>query len=151
MLVFGYTYPAYECFKTLENNKPEMEQLLFWCQYWIIVAMLTIFERIGDTFISWLPLYSEAKLAIFIYLWHPKTKGTSYVYNSFFRLYLAKHEGEIDHTLLELRVKAGDIAILYWQKAVNFGQTSFFEILQYVSSQSASRPKSSKVSVDKEK
>ncbi|KAK4562447.1 hypothetical protein RGQ29_005082 [Quercus rubra] len=106
----------------------------FLCQYWIIVAMLTVFERVGDTFISWLPLYSEAKLAIFIYLWHPKTKGTSYVYNSFFRPYVAKHEVEFDHTLLELRVKAGDIAILYWQKAVSFGQTRFFEILQYVSS-----------------
>ncbi|XP_030944691.1 HVA22-like protein i isoform X3 [Quercus lobata] len=132
LLVFGYAYPAYECFKTVEKNKPEIEQLLFWCQYW-------------------LPLYSEAKLAIFIYLWHPKTKGTSYVYNSFFQPYVAKHEGEIDHTLLELRVNAWDIAILYWQKAENFGQTRFFEILQYVSSQSAARPKPDKVSIDKEK
>ena len=64
---------------------------------------------------------------------------------------MAKHEGEIDRILLELRVKAGDIAILYWQKAVNFGQTRFFEILQYVSSLSVSRPKSDKVSIDKEK
>ncbi|KAK7827186.1 putative hva22-like protein g [Quercus suber] len=92
LLVFGYAYPAYECFKTVEKNKSEIEQLLFWCQYW-----------------------------------------------------------EIDHTLLELRVKAWDIAIMYWQKAVSFGQTRFFEILQYVSSQSASLPKSNKVSIDKEK
>nr|POE98509.1 hva22-like protein i [Quercus suber] len=42
------------------------------------------------------------------------------------------------------RVKAGDITILYWQKAVSFGQTKFFEILQYVSSQSASQYKSDK-------
>ena len=26
-VVFGYAYPAYECFKTVEKNKPEMEQL----------------------------------------------------------------------------------------------------------------------------
>ena len=64
---------------------------------------------------------------------------------------MAKHEADIDHTLLELRVKAGDIATLYWQKAVSFGQTRFFEILQYVSSQSTSQPKSDKVSIDKEK
>ena len=31
---FGYAYPAYEFFKTVEKNKPETEQLLFWCQYW---------------------------------------------------------------------------------------------------------------------
>ena len=33
-LVLGYAYPAYECFKTVELNKPEIEQLRFWCQYW---------------------------------------------------------------------------------------------------------------------
>jgi receptor expression-enhancing protein 1/2/3/4 len=33
-LVFGYAYPAYECYKTVELNKPEIEQLIFWCQYW---------------------------------------------------------------------------------------------------------------------
>jgi len=81
-MVFGYAYPAYECFKTVELNKPEIQQLQFWCQYWymhtfyslsitflgsyinlasfhskhlcrIIVAALTIFERIGDALVSW--------------------------------------------------------------------------------------------------
>ncbi|GAY67578.1 hypothetical protein CUMW_257640 [Citrus unshiu] len=33
-MVFGYAYPAYECFKAAEKNKPDTEQLLFWCQYW---------------------------------------------------------------------------------------------------------------------
>lgn len=35
-MVFGYAYPAYECFKTVEKNKPEIEQLRFWCQYWYL-------------------------------------------------------------------------------------------------------------------
>ncbi|XP_042978113.1 putative HVA22-like protein g [Carya illinoinensis] len=136
-LVFGYAYPAYECFKTAEKNEPEVGQLLFWCRYWILVAMLTVCERVGDAFVSWLPMYGEAKLAFFIYLWYPKTKGTAYVYNSFFRPYVAKHETEIDRNLFVLRVKAGDIAIVYWKRALIYGQTRFFEILQYVSSQSA--------------
>ncbi|KAK7854842.1 hva22-like protein h [Quercus suber] len=99
-LVFGYAYPAYECSKTVERNKPEMEQLFFWCQYWY---------------------------------------GTSYVYNSFFQPYVAKHEVEIDHTLLELRVKAGDIAILHWQKGCEFWPN------KYVSSQLASQFESDKL------
>lgn len=138
-LVLGYAYPAYECFKTVELNKPEIEQLRFWCQYWILVAALTIFERVGESFISWLPMYSEAKLAFFVYLWYPKTKGTTYVYETFFRPYVAKHENEIDRNLLELRTRAGDIVVLYWQKAASYGQTRFFEILQYVASQSPSQ------------
>ncbi|XP_062164811.1 putative HVA22-like protein g [Alnus glutinosa] len=142
VMVFGYAYPAYECYKTVERNKPEIEQLRFWCQYWILVAVLTVCERVGDAFISWVPMYSEAKLAFFIYLWYPKTKGTTYVYDSFFRPYVAKHETEIDRSLLELRTRAGDIAVLYWQRAASYGQTRIFEILQYVAAQSTpqSRP-----------
>jgi len=142
VMVFGYAYPAYECYKTVERNKPEIEQLRFWCQYWILVAVLTVSERIGDAFISWVPMYSEAKLAFFIYLWYPKTKGTTYVYDSFFRPYVAKHENEIDRSLLELRTRAGDIAVLYWQRAASYGQTRIFDILQYVAAQSTpqSRP-----------
>ncbi|XP_047327403.1 putative HVA22-like protein g [Impatiens glandulifera] len=140
-MVFGYAYPAYECFKTVEKNKPDIEDLRFWCQYWILVAVLTVFERVGDTFISWVPMYSEAKLAFFIYLWFPKTKGTTYVYDSFFRPYLAKHETEIDRNLLELRSRAGDYAILYWQRAASYGQTRVFDILQYISAQSTPRPR----------
>ncbi|XP_057427562.1 putative HVA22-like protein g [Lotus japonicus] len=142
VMVLGYAYPAYECYKAVEKNKPEIEHLRFWCQYWILVAVLTVCERIGDTFISWVPMYSETKLAFFIYLWYPKTKGTTYVYDSFFRPYLAKHETEIDRNLLELRTRAGDIAVLYWQKAASYGQTRVFDILQYVAAQSTppSRP-----------
>ncbi|CAA2989078.1 Hypothetical predicted protein [Olea europaea subsp. europaea] len=85
-------------------------------------------------------MYSEAKLAFFIYLWYPKTKGTRYVYDSFFRPYVAKHETEIDRNLFELRTRAGDIAFLYWQKAASYGQSRIFEIFQYVASQSTPRP-----------
>ncbi|CAD5313222.1 unnamed protein product [Arabidopsis thaliana] len=117
VMVFGYAYPAYECYKAVEKNKPEMQQLRFWCQYWILVAALTIFERVGDALASWVPLYCEAKLAFFIYLWFPKTRGTTYVYDSFFQPYVAKHENEIDRSLIELRTKAGDLAVIYCRKA----------------------------------
>ncbi|XP_051123885.1 putative HVA22-like protein g [Andrographis paniculata] len=135
-LIFGYVYPAYECYKTVELNKPDVEELRFWCQYWILVAGLTVCEKIGDTFIGWVPMYGEAKLAFFIYLWFPKTKGTPYVYNSFFKPYVEKHEPEIDRNLLELKTRAGDMAILSWQKFASYGQTRIFEILQYIASQS---------------
>ncbi|KAI3516944.1 hypothetical protein L1887_16113 [Cichorium endivia] len=143
VMVFGYAYPAYECFKSVEKNKPDIEQLRFWCQYWILVAVLTVSERICDTFISWVPMYSEAKLAFYIYLWYPKTKGTGYVYDSFFRPYISKHEREIDRSLMELRTMAEDAVVSYWQRASNYIQTRTFDILQYVASQSTPKPQPS--------
>lgn len=134
-LALGYAYPAYECFKTVELNRPEIDQLRFWCQYWILVAALTVFERIADTFISWMPMYSEAKVVLFVYLWYPKTRGTSYVYETFFRPYVASHEREIDRNLLELKTRTGDMFFLYCQKAAIYGQTRIFDIFQYIASQ----------------
>ncbi|XP_047333430.1 putative HVA22-like protein g [Impatiens glandulifera] len=137
VMVLGYAYPAFECFKTVEKNKVEIEELRFWCQYWILVAALTVFERIGDIFLSWLPMYGEMKLGLFIYLWYPKTKGTSYVYGTFFRPYIASHEEDIDRKLQELRARIWDIILNYWQSCAIMGQTSFFQILNYMASQSA--------------
>uniref|UniRef100_A0A0E0GJR5 HVA22-like protein n=1 Tax=Oryza nivara TaxID=4536 RepID=A0A0E0GJR5_ORYNI len=139
LLAFGYAYPAYECYKTVELNKPEIEQLIFWCQYWILVALMTVMERFGDFTISWLPFYSEAKLMFFIYLWYPKTKGTTYIYGTFFRPYISQHENEIDRNLLELRARATDVVVLYFQKAATVGQNTFFDVLKYVASQSPSQ------------
>lgn len=106
-------------------------------------------------------MYSEAKLAFIVYLWYPKTRvwysvlfnllayillawfvnnglfqGTAYVYESFFKPYIAKHETEIDRNLLELRTRAGDMAVLYFQRVTNYAQTRSYEILQYIASQS---------------
>ncbi len=33
-MALGYAYPAYECFKIVERNRPDLEELRFWCQYW---------------------------------------------------------------------------------------------------------------------
>lgn len=64
-------------------------------------------------------------------------QGTTYVYDSFFRPYVAKHETEIDRNLLELRIRAGDVAVSYWQKVAIYGQTRVFDILQYIAAQSS--------------
>lgn len=67
------------------------------------------------------------------------------MYDSFFRPYVAMHENEIDRNLLELRTRAGDMAVLYWQRVASYSQTRIFEILQYVASQSTPRPHHAKV------
>ena len=70
------------------------------------------------------------------------------MYDSFFRPYVAKHETEIDRNLLELRTRAGDVAVLYWQRAASYGQTRIFDILQYVAAQSTPVPRPAQVVVE---
>ncbi|KAK8916740.1 HVA22-like protein i [Platanthera zijinensis] len=146
-LLLGYAYPAYECFKVVELNRPEIEQLLFWCKYWILVAVLTVLERVGDALISWLPMYNEAKVAFFVYLWYPKTRGAKYVYETFLRPYVASHETDIDRNLLELRTRAGDFTVLYWKTVVDYGQTRAYQVLQYIASQAPSQQSRARASL----
>ncbi|KAG8057552.1 hypothetical protein GUJ93_ZPchr0002g24013 [Zizania palustris] len=135
-LVLGHAYPAYECYKTLELNEPRIEQLRFWCQYWILVAFLTALEWVADcTVVSWLPMYGEAKLALVLYLWHPKTRGATHVYDSYLQPLLATHEADIDRGLLELRARAKDATASHLHAAVAFGRSCFVQVAGHVSSQ----------------
>jgi len=45
-------------------------------------------ERAADQLIFWLPMYSEAKVALVVYLWHPRTQGAVFVYDTFLQPFL---------------------------------------------------------------
>jgi receptor expression-enhancing protein 1/2/3/4 len=49
---------------------------------------------------------------------------------------VAKHESEIDQNLNELSTRAGDIALLWWQRGSGYAQARFYELLQFLASQS---------------
>ncbi|GJU60479.1 putative HVA22-like protein g [Tanacetum coccineum] len=62
----------------------------------------------------------------------------TYVYNAFFNPYISKHEPDIDRNIMELRTRAGNMFVLYRQRAASYGQTEIFDVLQYVASHSSS-------------
>ncbi|KAK4749266.1 hypothetical protein SAY87_026715 [Trapa incisa] len=134
-MAFGYAYPAFKCFKTVEKNRDDIEELRFWCQYWIILVAVAVFERVADILICWLPLYGELKLAIIIYMWHPKTKGTAVVYNALLRPFITKHENDIDKNLNECKARFWDLSIFCWQNCAGMVQDAFFQLLQELASQ----------------
>lgn len=110
-------------------------------------------------------MYAEMKLALFIYLWYPKTKvskeflfisfsyllfvavavllmlnsvcvqGTGVVYESLLRPYMSKHETDIDKNIQEFRVRAWDLLIYYWQNCTELGQSTFLQMVHYLTSQ----------------
>lgn len=142
VMLFGYAYPAFECFKTLEQRQwpGEVQQLRFWCQYWVIVAIVTVIEKFGDPLVSWLPMYGEAKLAFFVYLWYPKTKGSDLLYESFLRPLVMQYEPNIEQRLKYLRAKSGELLVFYIKNFTDKGTAVFLDVLNYV----ISRPTSNK-------
>ncbi|KAJ3671378.1 hypothetical protein LUZ60_007457 [Juncus effusus] len=127
-LLFGYAYPAFECFKMVETRPGQTEQLRFWCQYWTIVAMVLVFE----TLLSWLPMYAQAKLAFFVYLWYPKTKGSDLVYDTFLRPFVMQYEPNIEQRLKHLREKSGQILVFYVKNFTDKSATFFLDVLHQV-------------------
>ncbi|WVY97388.1 hypothetical protein V8G54_029539, partial [Vigna mungo] len=136
ILLLGYAYPGFECYKTVEKNRIDMEELRFWCKYWIIVALFTVLEKFPDIFFGWLPLYGEMKLVFFVWLWYPKTKGTGYIYETFLKPYVSKHENDIDRKIMEWKARGWDYVIFYWQFIAKYGQTAFLQALSQMASQS---------------
>ena len=121
----------------MEKNRVDIEELRFWCKYWTIVALFTVLEKFLDIFISWLPMYGEAKLVFFVYMWYPKTRGTSFIYETVLRPYISKHENDIDRTIQEWKARGWDYVIFYWQYCAQFGHTAFLQALQQLASQSS--------------
>uniref|UniRef100_A0A0E0MJV5 HVA22-like protein n=1 Tax=Oryza punctata TaxID=4537 RepID=A0A0E0MJV5_ORYPU len=128
LLLFGYAMPAFECFKTVEARPNDAHMLRFWCQYWIIVAMVIAFESL----ISWMPMYGEIKLAFFVYLWYPKTKGSDVVYDTFLRPIVMQYEPNIEQRLLLLRAKSGQLLSFYMKNFADKGTAFFMDVLRYV-------------------
>lgn len=74
-------------------------------------------------------------------------QGSSYMYKSLLRPYVSRHETDIDRKLLEFRARAQDLAIFYWKNCTEMGQETFFQMLKFLTAQSAkvSNNSSSKV------
>ncbi|KAK7392659.1 hypothetical protein VNO78_21103 [Psophocarpus tetragonolobus] len=137
ILILGYAYPGFECYKTVEKNRVDIEELRFWCKYWIIVALFTVLEKFTDIFVGWLPMYGETKVLLFVYLWYPKTKGTGYIYETVLRPIVSRHENDIDRKIMEWKARGWDYVIYYWQYCAKSGQGVFVQALQHLVSQSS--------------
>ncbi|KAG6520497.1 hypothetical protein ZIOFF_017553 [Zingiber officinale] len=142
LVFFGYAYPAFECFKTLEQPHGNYTvQLRFWCQYWIIVAILTVVEMLLEVLVSLIPMYGEAKVAFLVYLWYPKTKGSDLVYETFLRPVVMQYEPNIEERFRNLRPKLGQLLVFYLRNFTERGYTLFQDVLQYVVSRRSGNEK----------
>ncbi|KAK3264634.1 hypothetical protein CYMTET_26634 [Cymbomonas tetramitiformis] len=127
VLLLGYIYPGYACFKAIEKGKPDACRE--WCIYWLVLAAATAAERVTDYAVFWLPLYYEAKVGFVVYLWHPQTQGAIFMYQHFILPYLQKHEPEVDRFLDESKTRATDFVASYWTRAMGYAQQCLFAAL----------------------
>ena len=78
-----------------------------------IIGLATFAQNLTDQFLFWVPLYYEAKLALVVFLWHPKVNGATYVYESTLQPWLAQHEPYIDSKMEETKNRVQDFTSRY--------------------------------------
>lgn len=102
--LMGNIYPAYASYNAVLSGKPEQHKQ--WLTYWIVNTFFTVFEMLGDSLVSWLPLYWEAKI-IFV-VWLTLWGGAAQVYNRGLRLLLERYEQAIDTHVSRFQSRAAE-------------------------------------------
>lgn len=115
--------------QALEKHKRKPEALRGWCIYWLVMGLYTVGVQISDRFAFWVPMYCEAKVGFVLYLWHPKTQGALYIYETFVAPFLAKHEPDIDRHIDETRTSVGDVVVRHSRGAATFVKDKFSQML----------------------
>jgi hypothetical protein len=82
--IVGVVYPFYMSLKVLNvSNVNEMnsQDNMLWLSYWIWYGIFTTFENIGHILFCWMGnMYEIMKMALYVYLYHPQTKGALFLY-----------------------------------------------------------------------
>nr|DAD28912.1 TPA_asm: hypothetical protein HUJ06_030380 [Nelumbo nucifera] len=47
---------------------------------------------------------------------------------------MTKYEPDLDQNMGELRARAWDLAVMHWKNCAQFGETTFVQFLQYLTS-----------------
>lgn len=83
-------------FHALESDGKDDDKQ--WLTYWVVFGLFTIADQCAGFILRFIPFYYVLKFACLIWLFHPKSRGATTVYNEFIRPYaevIKKGEQEI--------------------------------------------------------
>ena len=90
-------YPIYRSFKAIETTEKEDDTQ--WLTFWVVFAVVTLFESMTDIFVWWVPFYFEVKLAFLLLLQAPGLNLAQGIYLGTIKPYLLSNEPAIDHVM----------------------------------------------------
>ena len=93
--LLGVAYPVFMSFHALENEKVNEDDDKQWLTYWVVFGVFSMIDQFAGFVLHFIPFYYVLKLAILIWLFHPKTTGATWVYNNYIKEY-AEHITELE-------------------------------------------------------
>ena len=101
--LLGVAYPVFMSFHALESNGLGDDQQ--WLTYWVVFGLFNMIDQFAGFILHFIPFYYVLKLAVLIWLFHPKSQGATWVYDNYIKEY-AGHINEIEKQV-EDSVKEG--------------------------------------------
>ena len=126
LLVFGATiltllitvlYPAAKSIQALETENTDDDKE--WLTYWIIFGIFTLMDDFLGFLLSLIPYYFWVKLAFFVFLFAPQTKGSMIIYDKVVKPFLDIYKKDIEGLISEIKGSAGEAINLAKQEALN--------------------------------
>ena len=92
--LLGFLYPAYMSFKAVESTGTDDDTQ--WLTYWVVYSFFTVFNDMIIYCLGFIPFYYIVKAVLYVWMFHPRTKGAVLLYAKVIRPLLQKYEGKID-------------------------------------------------------
>ena len=103
--LLGVAYPVFMSFHALESDDSQKSVKQIddkqWLTYWVVFGLFNMIDQFAGFILHFIPFYYVLKLAVLIWLFHPKSVGATWVYNNYIQEY-ATHI-----TQLEAEAKKG--------------------------------------------
>jgi receptor expression-enhancing protein 5/6 len=104
----GVFYPLFGSLKALETDIIEEDKM--WLTYWTVFSLYFAIEMIFGFLLKKIPLYFLFKIAFFVYLYLPQTRGAELIYKKLIKSTFIKCERNVDKLLNDLQYDTKNIS-----------------------------------------
>ena len=116
-LVITVLYPAAKSIQALETDSTDDDKE--WLTYWIIFGIFTLLDDFLGFVMNLIPYYFWVRLAFFVFLFAPQTKGSMIIYDKAVKPLLDLYKDDIEGLINEIKGSAGDAIKLAKEEALN--------------------------------
>ncbi len=101
-------YPSIKSIQALESHGTQDDKE--WLTYWIIFGLFSLVDDCCGCILNFIPYFFWIKLAFFIYLLAPQTRGALSLYNSVVRDLLEKNRSKIEGLINDVKGSVKEVS-----------------------------------------
>jgi receptor expression-enhancing protein 5/6 len=105
-VIFTVLYPSIQSIKAIESEGENDDKE--WLTYWTIFGLFHLLDEFGGFVLSFVPFYFYIRIAFFVFLMAPQTKGALTIYKYLVGPILKQHKASIQAFIDEVKGSAGD-------------------------------------------